>query len=406
MAGLDEDAKNMIWTAVHTTPAVDIRVFAKPGSLALPGVSGIDALLTTPQILAEFFRRRGFGRGNSPDEQAADAAHRAYAQSLTRRELADIVWRLLFVDNAPLSEPCRIVLTSMGLLGLDVASGDLHRLRDRYDAVPEDERWRNILAAANLNAVLFPVESMRIDECPAAAARLNLFRPVLYLTDLLADWKESARRLRVQGFGLKARVDEYTPLELRRHLAAEIAKIQPALLALEWPEGADARDGQTGRLVREAALPACREKGIPFFLLSEQARMDELEPLWKENREVHFLLSPGREDQFPAAILAAAANRNLLLCGADQPLSYPLSSGPYLARGLEVLGSGFHACHSGAEAAEELAGCWAHLRWTLGKTLIRHCADLWRTGWRYGEAEIRREVRALLGGNVRAFLKL
>ncbi len=71
-----------------------------------------------------------------------------------------------------------------------------------------------------------------------------------------------------------------------------------------------------------------------------------------------------------------------------------------------MLGSGFHACHSGAEIAEELAGCWAHLRWTLGKTFLRHCENLWRTGWRYSEADVKRELRALLGGNVKAFLKL
>lgn len=406
MAEFTDEVKTMIWAAAHTTRAVDVRVFANPPGLTHPGVSGIDALLTTPEVLAEFFRRRALSLPGGTTDPAAVAAHEAYIQSLTPSELADIVWRQLFVDHSPLSEPCRITLTSMGLLGLDVGAGDLRLLREQYQAIPEEERLEKVLALANLELILYPVESMTVDAHLSAGVRTPIFRPVLHLTDLLGEWKESARQLRLQGYGLKAKVDEYTPLELRRHLASEIVKLSPVALAIDWPEGVRPDDNQIGRLVRDAVLPLCREKKLALFIASGDAPVEMLSPLWRENPGVRFLLSPGLEEQFSAAILAAANARNLLLCGPDQPLSYPFTQTSFLARSLEALGSAFHACHSGADVAEELTGCWAHLRWTLGKTLIQHYMDMWRTGWHYKESDIHKDVKAILGGNVRSFLSL
>lgn len=400
-----EAARDMIWTAAHTAPAVDVRVFGEAPGLAHPGVPGIDALLTTPEILAEFFRRRAFRQRECGGEAAPAAEVDASILSLAPGELADIVWRQLFVDHSPISEPCRVVLTTMGMFGLDVASGDLRVLREQYAAIPAEERLRKSLSLANVELVLHPVESMAVEEHCAGRTRHPAFRPVLYLNELLGDWRESARTLRLRGFGLKAKVDEFTPLELRRHLNGEIDRLLPVGLGFDWPEGGcEPGDAGVGRLLRESVLPLCRERELPFFLGTGSARVDGLGLLWRDFPEVRFLLFPGRESEFSAAVFAASRQRNLLLCGPDQPLSYPRVMEDYTGLRLENLGSGFHACHSGADAVEEMVGCWAHQRWVLGRALIRHYGDLWRTGWTYSGDDVRQTVSALLSGNVRGFL--
>ncbi len=263
MAELSSQDRDVIWTAVHETPAVDIRVFAAPPPADSP-ISGIDALLASPELLGEFFRRRAVANR----EYGPVSAREAYIRSLTPAELADLVWRQLFLDRQPLSEPARIVLTTMGMFGLDVASGDLRRLREEYDAIPPDERLSRILTLANVTKILYATECLYgTDPGPS---RHPAFRPVLYVSDLLADWKESARRLRLTGYGLKARLNEFTALELRRYLTAEIQRIGPVGLGLDWPDGGGNGNGDSAgdcirRLVHEAVLPLARERNMPFF---------------------------------------------------------------------------------------------------------------------------------------------
>lgn len=407
LAEFTEETRNLVWAAAHTVPAVELRCHIMPFPAAGTAGSELDALLTSPAVLGEFFRRRAMNRqGKNETDSTGRAVHEAYIRSLTPGELADIVWRQLFIDHPPLSEPVRIVLTTLGMYGLDVSLGDLRLLREQYELVPAEEKVSKALALANLSLVLYPVESMDVEAYLRNPAPPPRFKPVLYLSELLGDWKESARQLRLRGFGLKARVDEFSPLELRRHLSAEISRLKPVALGADWPAGHRPDDAGIGLLVREAVLPLCREHGLAFLIASGDADIGALAPLWLEHPENRFLLFPGRVDQLQPAVFAAAGSRNLLLCGPDRPLSFPSTLEPFLGQRLEMLGSAFHACHSEAFTAMELAGGWAHMRWNVGKALIRHYIDLWRTGWRYSEADIQKDIAAMLSGNALVFLGL
>ena len=405
MADFSEEIKQVIWAAAHETPAVEIRAFVQPPGSPGPVVSGIDSLLTSPSVLEEFFRRRAMGRRETMPEAEAGTARETYIKSLTPGELADIVWRQLFVDHPPMSEAIRVVLTTLGLFGLDVGSGDLRILREQFAAIPEEERLKKVLKLANLELILYPVESLSVEEEGQTAKRPPVFRPVLCLNRLLGEWKESARKLRGQGFGVKGKIDEFAPLEVRRHLAGEAARLAPVAMSFDWQRGQYPLDDGVGRLIREAVLPLCRERGLPF-LVAAGIDVPDLAPLWEDNPDVRFLLFPTREEQSFAAGKAAAHSRNLLLCGPDKILSHPSCLERVIRRRLEASGSTFHACHSGAETLEELVGRWAHLRWTLGETLITRYAELWRTGWKFSEEDIRSDVKAILGGNARMFMGL
>lgn len=414
MPELSEETKHLIWAAAHETPAADVRTFLPPpgiGNDKLPA-SGVDNLLTSPPVLAEFFRRRP----PAIQSEAADieTSQEAYVKSLTRPELADIVWRQLFVDNPPMSEACRTVLTTLGLWGIDVGSGDLRVLREQSGSLPDAERFEKSMKQANLELVLYPVEALEHD---GAAAPVPGYRPIIGLNCLFRDWKESARKLRALGFAVKGKVDDFAPLELRRYLAGEIDRLSPAGMTLDWPVRHQPQDDGIGRLVREAALPLCRERGLPFFLAAGDWRgrpedcplapdIETLSPLWEGNPDIRFLLYPVHMNQLHSACLASAKHRNVLLGGPESPVLVPSWLETFTRFRLEAAGSAFHYCHSGAETPEELVGRWAHLRWVLGVALIRRYTELWRTGWRYEEEDIHREVKAILSGNARTMLGL
>ncbi len=390
----------MIWAAVHETPAADLRVAFSPADLAATAGSGLDRLLTSPALLDEFFRRRGReGAGDSP------ADRESYLKSLAPGELADLVWRRLFLDHTPLSEAARVVLTTLGLFGLDVGSGDLRDLGEKFALIQQKRRLERIAALANLDLVLYPVECLDADAATKRPPPPAPFRPVLSLTGLFRDWKAGARKLRLLGFGVKAKVDEFVPLELRRYLSGLVDRLAPAALALDWPVCPGGRD-DFRRLVREAVLQVCRERRLALLLAASDRPVEFLSPLWEECPEANFLFFPATREQSAEAGLAAERSRNLLLCGPDRRLAHPMELGQSLAIRLEEWGSAFHACHSGSASPEELVGRWAHLRWTVGEALLRRYAELRRTGWRLSETGVKRDVRALLGGNAREMLRM
>lgn len=338
--------------------------------------------------------------------------------ALSPGETADLVWRRLFLDQSPLSEPSRAVLTTLGLFGMRVEERDLGLFREEFAKMTAADRLERTFAIANLETVLYPVECLDVDEAAVKAAQNPRFKPVLAIDALLRDWKESARVMRGLGYGVKGKIDEFAPLELRRYLMEVVNRLNPAAISYDWPH--DSRpDSSRGRarLIREAVLPLCAERNLAFCFAAGDdptngpdqepgapLSIGELSVLWRMHPDIRFLLFPTDDSQLSAACREASLCGNLLLCGPDAPLSHPSSLARFTAERLETCGGAFHACHSGATALEELAGRWAHLRWMLGETLQQRYAELWRTGWRVGEDDVRADVKAMLGGNARRFL--
>lgn len=414
MTECPEDVREMVWDVVHGTPVLDVRCFVPPPDSGFAHASGIDALLSSRPVLEEFLRRRSLGGGVPGDPPQSEEA----LKTLAPAELADLVWRRLFLDSSPLSEPARTVLTALGLFGLPVEKRDLGLFRDEFAKLSAAERLDRTFAIANLEAVFYPVDCLAVDDKTAKATRTPRFHPVLRLDGLLDDWKESARIMRGHGYGVKGKIDEFAPLELRRFLLEIVNRLNPVALSYDWPQDASLESQRgPGRLVREAVLPLCRDRGLAFCLAAGDGPLrggcesgwplsvGELAPLWRDHPDVNFLFFPTDPGQLSAAVREASSRDNLLLCGPDAPLSYPSSLPAYTAERFEACGNAFHFCHSGATALEELAGRWAHLRWTLGETMMRRYAELWRTGWRFAEEDVRVDVAAILGGNVKKFLR-
>ncbi len=413
MSECPEEIQSMVWDVVHSTPVVDIRCFVHPPEAGCAHVSGVDALLCSKQILREFFRSRALASGLHTDQSPTEES----LQSLSPGEIADLVWRRLFLDSSPLSEPARTVLTTFGLFGMPMDSRDLGLFREKFAAMTVQERVDKTFAIANLEFILYPVAALDMDEQTVRAARNPRFRPVLSLDALLGDWKESARKMRALGYGVKGKIDEFAPLEVRRFLQEQLNRLNPIAVSYSWPPGAYPESSRgPGRIIRDAALPLCRERNLPLVIAPGNAGGDsqehgaplsvgEISLLWRENRDIDFLLIPTESQQLAASCREASECENLLLCGPDAPLSHPASLPDFTAQRLETCGNAFHFAHSGAVSLEELAGRWAHLRWILGKVMMKRYAELWRTGWRFSRSDVEADVKALLGGNARKFLK-
>jgi hypothetical protein len=71
---------------------------------------------------------------------------------------------------------------------------------------------------------------------------------------------------------------------------------------------------------------------------------------------------------------------------------------------IEMLGTAFTAQHSDARVLDQLIYKWAHSRSAIALVLLEEVAKLCVSGWSPSRAEIRRDVRRLLGGSYEEFM--
>ena len=69
-----------------------------------------------------------------------------------------------------------------------------------------------------------------------------------------------------------------------------------------------------------------------------------------------------------------------------------------------MLGTAFTAQHSDSRVLDQLLYKWFEARRILADVLVEKYSELFDTGWRPSEPEIRRDVRRLLGGAFEEFL--
>ena len=103
-----DQLKTAVSDTVQSQRIYDIHthLFSPPfGELLL---WGIDELLTYHYLIAELFRK-------------SDITYDHFWH-MTKTEQADLIWKTLFIENSPISEACRGVVTTLNELGLDVAS--------------------------------------------------------------------------------------------------------------------------------------------------------------------------------------------------------------------------------------------------------------------------------------------
>src|SRR5258708_39253984 len=90
---------------VSATPVVDIHTHLLARQFGKMNLTGIDELLTYHYLIAEVFR--------------SSKVNTEVFWRMSKSEQADLIWRSLFVENSPVSEATRGIVTILSELGLN-----------------------------------------------------------------------------------------------------------------------------------------------------------------------------------------------------------------------------------------------------------------------------------------------
>ncbi|HVW87312.1 MAG TPA: hypothetical protein VHB50_21645, partial [Bryobacteraceae bacterium] len=237
-------------------PFVDIHTHLYMPSLGPVGLWGIDELITYHYLEAELFRSSSV----TPTEYFA----------LSKGGKADLIWKTLFVENAPVSEATRGVIAVLNAFGLPT-SGDLKEARAFFAARKLETHIKDVFKLAGISEVVMTNDPLDPDEAPAwerGAERDPQFHPVLRLDRILNKWDQHWQILQSKGFDVAADGSGKSLAEVRRFLAEWVRRMEPVYMAVSLPDTfAYPEDSLRARFIRDAVLPLCREADIPLSVM-------------------------------------------------------------------------------------------------------------------------------------------
>lgn len=373
---------------------------------------GIDDLLVYHYLVAESFRH-------------LDLPYNKF-WALTKSQQAELVWRSLFLERAPISEAARGVITTLNRLGLDARQGDLSKIRQWFNEWEPAAFVEHCLDLAKVQTVCMtnsPFDSDERGVWETGIRRHPRFETALRLDPLLLSWKSTMREIRIWGYDVKATLTNKTVLELRRFLRDWTAKINPnyAMVSLP-PSFSYPTDSITSQLLEKVVLPHCAEFGLPFAMMMGVRRavnpglrmagdglglsdLRALENLCQEYPQQRFLVTLlSRENQHELCVLARKF-RNLHVFGCWWFTNIPSIIEEMTAMRLELLGFSFTAQHSDARVVDQLIYKWDHTREVVTKVLQQSYGRLAASGWEPTDAELQRDVGLLLGGSFGEFCR-
>ena len=391
---------------VSTTRVVDVHTHVFPPEFGAMCLSGIDDLLTYHYLIAEVFR-------------SADVSYTCFWK-MNKAERADLVWQALFVDNTPLSEATRGIVSILEALGLDPRAPNLEAMRKFFRSLDLTKHLDWVLESAQVSDIVMTNDPLNEHEAWIWKTEVmpdRRFHATLRLDTLVNEWDEAARKLAGQGLAVNARLSGATTRETRRFLDQWIELTRPLYLAVSLPPEFDfpTEDLRT-RLLRDIVLPTAREHQIAIALMIGvrrgvnpalrsagdgvgRADVAALERLCAENPDVRFLATfLARENQHELCIAARKFN-NLMPFGCWWFLNNPSIVDEITRERLELLGPGFIPQHSDARVLEQLIYKWRHSRAVIAECLSDSYARLLLSGRAVTRREIRRDVERMFSGN-------
>ncbi|MBM3822412.1 MAG: glucuronate isomerase [Verrucomicrobia bacterium] len=403
---------NKVRRAVLAEPVADIHTHLYDPAFGGLLLWGIDDLLVYHYLVAETFRNVTL----------------PYASfwKLSKTQQADWVWQTLFLDHSPVSEACRGVLTTMQTLGLDVRKRDLPKLRSWFKQWNPRDYTSHCLELAGVRSICMtnsPFDPLERPVWEAGFSRDPAFRAALRIDPLLLDWKQSRKELSSWGYDVSGALNQRTVDAVRRFLADWTRRMEPAYVMISLPPDFQYPGrGDAAWLLEKAVLPHCREFGLPFAVMPgvrravnpllamagdgmERADLGFLKNLcaaFPDNRFAATVLS--RENQHELCVLARKF-RNLHIFGCWWFTNIPSIIEEMTRMRVELLGLSFTPQHSDARVLDQILYKWKHSREIIALVLEEKYKDLARTGWMPADAEIRRDIRALMGGTFEAFSK-
>ena len=392
--------------ALSSTEFIDIHTHLYPPSFGKLGLWGIDELLTYHYLEAELFR--------SCDVKPAEY------WKLAKRERADLIWRVLFVENTPISEATRGVAAVLNAFQLPTDSRDLREARAFFEAQSMDAHVDRALRMAGVNLVVMTNDPLDPEEASVWLKGVNThrnFRAVLRLDRILVSWPSHWQALAGQGYQVSEQASSQSAAEVRRFLGDWIGRMNPVYMAVSLPDTFQYPQETVGnRLLKEAVLPACREFDLPLSLMIGvrkqvnpavrlagdavgKADLRSLENLCRDYPENRFLVSVlSRENQHELCVYARKFS-NLMPFGCWWFLNNPSIVEEITRERIEMLGTSFIPQHSDARVLEQVIYKWQNTRRTLAPILANAYRLLSQDGRPVTRGDIRRDVTRLFRTN-------
>lgn len=398
--------------ALAATPFIDVHTHLFMPSLGRLGLWGIDELLTYHYLEAELFRFTSI----RPDRY----------WTMSKRDQADLIWRTLFIENAPVSEATRGVVAVLSALGLETRSSSLVQAREFFASREIRSHIRQVFALAGVSEVVMTNDPLDPDEGPLwenGVETDSQFHAVLRLDRILDRWAEHWPAIAAKRYRVDQQVGPGVLSEVRRFLADWAARMNPVYMACSLPDTfAFPEDSPRGRLIADAVLPVCRERGLPLSLMigvrrqvnpalrlagdgAGKADLHAVENLCVRYPENRFLVSVlSRENQHELCVYARKFS-NLLPFGCWWFLNNPSVVEEMTRERIEMLGPSFIPQHSDARILEQVIYKWRNTRRTLAPILANSYQLLADDGWPVTRGDIQGGITKMFRGNFRGFIQ-
>jgi hypothetical protein len=398
---------------LRNVPIIDVHTHLFMPSLGKLGLWGIDELITYHYLEAELFRSSSV----TPSEY----------WSLSKSEQADLIWRTLFIDNAPVSEATRGVVAVLQAFGLETQARDLREAREFFARQELEAHIQHVFKLAGIGAAAMTNDPLDPEEGPIWEGGTEpnpLFHPVLRLDRVLNKWKEHWELLAAKGYQVQLDLTDKAVAEVRRFLADWCKRMKPVYMACSLPDTFEFPEKSArGTLLQNAVIPACREFGIPLSLMigvryqvnpairlagdaAGKANLRVLERLcvtFPENRFLTSVLS--RENQHELCVYARKFS-NLMPFGCWWFLNNPSIVEEITRERIEMLGTSFIPQHSDARILEQVIYKWRNTRRTMSPIFTNAYHLLTEDGWQPSRSSIKQDITRMFRTNFARFTGL
>src|SRR5262249_37853587 len=251
------DLPGVVTRIVSETPVLDMHTHLYSEEFGEIGLWGVDELVNYPYLIAELFRYSSL----SYDE----------FWGMNKAQQAEAIWQALFVENSPVSEATRGILTALQSLGLDTSRPNLTTFRDFFRSQNRHDYTDRVFRLSNVKQVVMtndPFDSAERSVWLREPQVDPRFKAVLRLDPLLVRWTAAVPQLSAWGYAVDLRFGDKTLSEVRRFLEEWVRRMRPVYMAVSLPPDFNYPDGTArSRLLAKCVLPVCREHGLPFSMM-------------------------------------------------------------------------------------------------------------------------------------------
>lgn len=372
---------------------------------------GIDELLNYHYLIAEFFRYSSLSFEDF--------------WKLEKRTQADLIWRVLFVENTPLSEATRGVIAVLKSFGLKTNAADLREAREFFASQKPDEFLAQVLEIARVSDIVMtndPLDEAEIKVWNETGKFDERFHSSLRLDRILNGWTEAVPLLIKQNYAVSEEINDKTISETRRFLDDWIQKMKPVYVGVSLPDDfAYPENSPRGKLLKEVIFPTCKTHNVALSLMIGvrrgvnpklklagdglgRADVSALSKICRENPGIKILSTfLSRENQHELCVTARKF-KNLMPFGCWWFVNNDSIISEITRERLELLGTSFIPQHSDARILDQLIYKWSFSRRVIGDALFDAYHKVQRDGRDLTKSEIERDIQKLFAGNFWKFV--